>query len=243
MASHFGQTSTHELFRRLPPSSLATLDASHASATGVAMNTSMNKGSAEQNTSKDEMAEDRRRRILTVCFGNLFRSPMAEALLRNRLPETHWEITSAGTHALGDDSPSPLAQLAVWEVERLDMSDLRSSPLTVQDVMASDYIFTMSRRQAAEVTALVPGAANRVRLLGSFAPLKGATVLTADPGGEVADPDEIGDPIGQDLETCTACCERIADASDKIAAWLESGADERTAPPTVASGLRIPTPD
>lgn len=207
------------------------------------MNLPTSKDPAEQDTSKDEMAADRRGRILTVCFGNLFRSPMAEALLRDRLPETDWEVSSAGTHAMGDDSPSPLAQLAVWEVERLDMSDLRSSPLTVQDVMVSDYIFTMSRRQAAEVTALVPGAADRVRLLGSFAPLKGETVLTADPGGDVADPDEVGDPIGGDLETCKACCQRIADASDKIAAWLKSGADERTAPPTVASGLRIPTPD
>jgi protein-tyrosine-phosphatase len=165
---------------------------------------------------------------------------MAEALLRERLPEPEWEVSSVGTHALGGDPPSSLAQRAVSELEGIDMSSLRSSPLTVQDLMGSDYIFTMSRRQAAEVVALVPEVADRVRLLGSFAPLHQETYLSADPGGEVADPDEIGDPIGGDLEVCMTCCRRIAEASDKIAAWLLAGADERLAPPTVASGLRIP---
>lgn len=179
--------------------------------------------------------------VLTVCFGNLFRSPMAEALLRERLPGTGWHVASAGTHALGDDPPSPLAQLAVLEVAGLDISDLRSTPLTVQDLMVSDYIFTMSRRQAAEVTAFAPEVADRVRLLGSFAPLNEETDLSADPGGEMADPDEIGDPIGRELEVCLACCQRIAEASDKVAAWLLDGAQERLAPPTVATGLRIPT--
>lgn len=196
--------------------------------------------STDQGRGQDETEGERPGRILTICFGNLFRSPMAEVLLRNRLPEAEWQVSSAGTHALGGDPPFSLAQLAVLDVEGLDMSELRSSPLTVQDVMISDYIFTMSRMQAAEVAALVPEAAARVRLLGSFAPLYEETDLSADPGGDVADPDEIGDPIGGDLEICTACCQRIAEASDKIAAWLTSGADERTAPPTVASGLRIP---
>jgi protein-tyrosine-phosphatase len=142
---------------------------------------------------------------------------------------------------MGGDPPSSLAQVAVYELEGIDMSDQRSNLLTVQDVMVSDYIFTMSRRQAAEVVALVPEAASRVRLLGSFAPLEEETILSADPGGEVADPEEIGDPIGGDLDVCLECCRRIARASDKVAAWLQGGADVRLAPPTVASGLRIPT--
>ena len=194
----------------------------------------------QQDSSQDKMAQRRRGHILTICFGNLFRSPMAEALLQDRLPEADWRVSSAGIHAMGGDPPSSLAQLAVSEVEGLDMSELRSSPLTVQDVMVSDYIFTMSRRQAAEVTALAPEAADRVRLLGSFAPSYEETGLSADPGGDVADPEEIGDPIGGDLETCMDCCRRIAEASDKVAAWLQGGADARLAPPTVASGLRIP---
>ena len=206
----------------------------------VRVNIPASESSTAQDSSQDEMAQERRGNILTICFGNLFRSPMAEALLRDRLPEPDWRVSSAGTHALGGDPPSALAQLAVWEVERLDIADLQSSPLTVQDVMVSDYIFTMSRRQAAEVTALAPEAADRVRLLGSFAPRNEESDLSADPGGDVADPEEIGDPIGGDLETCTACCRRIAEASDKVAAWLLGGADERLAPATVASGLRIP---
>jgi protein-tyrosine phosphatase len=196
--------------------------------------------SANEDPARDEEGRARRKRLLTVCFGNLFRSPMAEALLRARLPAADWEVSSAGTHALGGDPPSSLAQMAITELEGIDMADLRSSPLTVQDLMVSDYIFTMSRQQAAEVLALVPEVADRVRLLGSFAPLHDETLLSADPGGEVADPDEIGDPIGGDLEVCLACCRRIAEASDKVAAWLLGGADEHQAPPTVAAGLRIP---
>jgi protein-tyrosine phosphatase len=219
-----------------------TAAALQAAPNRVRVNIPASRSTAAEDSSQDDAVSKRRGHVLTICFGNLFRSPMAEALLRDRLPEADWEVSSAGTHAMGGDPPSSLAQLAVSEVEGLDMSELRSSPLTVQDVMVSDYIFTMSRRQAAEVAALVPEAADRVRLLGSFAPLNEETDLSADPGGDVADPEEIGDPIGGDLETCMACCKRIAEASDKVSAWLMGGADERLAPPTVASGLRVPGP-
>jgi len=224
------------LFDLLPRS----IDPKQPAAFRVRANSPAGAASTEQDSGKDEVEQGRRGHIMAVCFGNLFRSPMAEALLRDRLPEADWKVLSAGTHAIGDDPPSTLAQLALLETEGLDMSELRSSPLIVQDVMVSDHIFTMSRRQAAEVAALVPEAADRVRLLGSFAPLLEDTDLSADPGGDVADPEEIGDPIGRDLEICVACCRRIAEASDKVAAWLLGGADERLAPPTVATGLRIP---
>jgi len=215
-------------------------DAMQTAAIRVRANIPASTAPAAQEPNQDETTQKRGGNVLTVCFGNLFRSPMAEAMLQDRLPEAAWQVSSAGTHAMGDDPPSSLAQLAVYEIESLDISALRSSPLTVQDLMVSDYIFTMSRRQAAEAAALVPEAADRIRLLGSFAPLNEETDLSADPGGGVADPEEIGDPIGGDLEVCLACCQRIADASDKIAAWLMGGADARLAPPTVASGLRIP---
>ena len=49
------------------------------------------------------------RNILVVCYGNLCRSPMAEGLLRDRLP-LEYEVRSAGTHAYGGDPPTGTAR-------------------------------------------------------------------------------------------------------------------------------------
>ena len=173
-------------------------------------------------------------RILMVCFGNLCRSPMAEALLAARLPAQRWRVCSAGTHAIGGDPPTPEAQQVIGELEDLDISQQRSTALTVDELLRSDHIFAMSRLQAAEVAALAPDVAGRTRLLGSFCPAERSTATAADPGGQAADPHEIFDPMGCDQATYRDCCLRLAAATDAVAAWLLEDADAKAAPPAVA---------
>ena len=181
-----------------------------------------------------------RQTVLVVCFGNLCRSPMAEALLRHRLPADRWEVISAGTHAIGDDPPTVGSRDAVAHLAGLDISRQRSLPLTVGVLRRSDYIFTMSRQQALEAAALVPTAAPHIRLLGAFVPATDATHESADPYGGPADSTEIPDPMGADAEAYEACCSRLIDCTNAVAAWLDAGASAVEAPGPIADWIDVP---
>ena len=172
--------------------------------------------------------------VLAVCFGNLCRSPMAEALLRAGLSVSDWEVASAGTHAIGGDPPTRTAQAVVAELADLDISTQRSDPLTVDLVRRCAHVFTMSRRQALEVVALVPEAADRTRLLGAFAPATVDFDGPADPFGDPADRFEIADPMGGSPDIYRDCCSRIAAAVATATDWLARGAEPAQAPPPVA---------
>lgn len=176
--------------------------------------------------------------MLVVCFGNLCRSPMAEGLLRARLPEDQWKVASAGTHAIGGDRPTEFAAMSVKELEGIDISGQCSTPLTVDELKRSDYVFTMSRMQAAEAVALLPEVASRTRLLGAFSPATEEQALPSEPLGGVADREEIGDPMGADLEAYRRCYQRLAEATDAAAAWLCAGAPKREGPPAADAWLR-----
>ena len=181
-----------------------------------------------------------RQTILVVCFGNLCRSPMAEAFLRHRLPTDQWEVISAGTHAIGDDPPTDGSREAMAHLAGLDISRQRSSLLTVDALRRSDYIFTMSRRQALDAAALLPTAAPRIRLLGAFVPATSATRESADPGGGRASKMEIPDPMGADTEAYEACCMRLVDCTNAVVAWLEAGAPAVEAPRPITKAIDVP---
>lgn len=172
-------------------------------------------------------------RIVVVCFGNLCRSPMAEGLLRQLLPDH--EISSAGTHAFAGEPPTPTAQEVMLEEAGIDISEQRSMLLTVGVVTEADHVFTMSVAQARLAAALTPSARPRIRLLGAFAPALEAAEGTADPGGETADVIEIVDPMGGSYEEYLECYVRLQRAAERVAAWIDGGADTDSAPPSLAS--------
>jgi protein-tyrosine phosphatase len=177
---------------------------------------------------------DERQRIVVVCFGNICRSPVAEALLRERLDPLRWQVESAGVGAVDGARASHLAR-AVLETETgIDVGEHRSRRLTAAMVARAAHVLTMSVEQAFEVVSWVPDAADRVRLLGSFSPDPDG-VGPADPGGPAARADEIPDPMGGSVETYVDCHERIVAAVDGVAAWLERGAPVDEGPPSVAS--------
>ena len=125
--------------------------------------------------------------ILLVCTGNTCRSPIAEALLRQKLGERGVDgvmVSSAGTGAWDGAPASEGAYLVALE-HGLDLSGHRARLLTRELASAADLVLTMAHHHRARVEQL--GASGSAFLLGEYA---GQTGLEA----------EVHDPFGGDLE-------------------------------------------
>lgn len=82
--------------------------------------------------------------ILVVCVGNICRSPMAEALLKQRYPHKH--IDSAGVGALVGHSADPAA-LEIMAGQEIDITNHVAKQIDEGLAKKADLIFTMSDSQ------------------------------------------------------------------------------------------------
>jgi protein-tyrosine phosphatase len=178
--------------------------------------------------------------ILTVCTGNVCRSPLAERLLRMRLPaDPPFEIASAGVAALAGrpmDEGSASA-LREWGGEPAGHA---ARALTGAMVEEADLVLTADTEQRIRVVRETPGAFRRVFTLREFARLGNGLPPEAPPSSGldlrvrvtqvaaqrgVVDPaapgeDDIADPFRAPLDVARACAARIAAAVNDVAAVL-----------------------
>ncbi|RPF19844.1 protein-tyrosine phosphatase [Myceligenerans xiligouense] len=114
--------------------------------------------------------------VLTVCTGNICRSPAAEALLRSRLDDSV-RVASAGTGALvGHPVPDRMAELvsaAGGDVTRF--AARQATPAMIQE---ADLILALTVRHRAWVVDQVPAAVRRTLTLREL----GRLVSTIPPG-------------------------------------------------------------
>lgn len=82
--------------------------------------------------------------ILVVCVGNICRSPMAEALLKQRFPNK--TIDSAGVGALVGHPADPAA-LEIMTERQLDITNHMAKQIDENLAKKADLIFTMSDSQ------------------------------------------------------------------------------------------------
>ncbi|MCC3345968.1 low molecular weight protein-tyrosine-phosphatase [Psychrobacter sanguinis] len=82
--------------------------------------------------------------ILVVCVGNICRSPMAEALLKQRFPEKN--IDSAGVGALVGHSADPAA-IKIMQEQNIDITTHVAKQIDENLAHKADLIFTMSDSQ------------------------------------------------------------------------------------------------
>jgi protein-tyrosine-phosphatase len=126
------------------------------------------------------------RTVMFVCTGNVCRSPMAEHLLRRRLPpDSGWEVCSAGTSA-GFGMPASGFAVSVLREKQIDLSTHQSRPLTRELVDAASLIVVMTAGHRDFIRAVYPDALEKIFLLKSFDPIGGG---------------DIDDPIGLTVET------------------------------------------
>lgn len=118
--------------------------------------------------------------IMTVCTGNICRSPMAEVLLRSALSDLGVRVHSAGTHALVDEAMTEQAlQLAAAHgADTTVAGEHRARLLTEPLLTETDLVLTMAREHRSHVVQMMPALLRRTFTVREFARL-GAT-LTDD---------------------------------------------------------------
>lgn len=103
-------------------------------------------------------ASDPTVRILTVCTGNICRSPLAAQLLNSRLAPVGVEVASAGTHGLVDEPMTPDAARLAAElgIAEADSAAHRARWLNETHLDDVDLVLAMTREHRAAAVTLAP---------------------------------------------------------------------------------------
>jgi protein-tyrosine-phosphatase len=202
------------------------------------------------------MDKDGVSRVLFVCTANRCRSPIAEALLRQRLPSrTRVEVMSAGLLPGGGRVP----QDGLQRIRRfgIDLSGHVSRQVTPADVEAADLVLTMTRVQVRYF--LERGEDNlakcftfkdfvrRGEVLHGLRSLPELSRAVADGrgmsgiAGNSAD-DDVMDPMGRSGRVWTSVVRDLADLADRLALVLAPLRAPRPAPYRRTTALRAPRP-
>lgn len=126
---------------------------------------------------------------------------MAEGLLR-QMSGGRVEVVSAGLGAGRGQQPSAHA-IRVLKEEGIDISEIRSQPVSAHLLEKADHIFTMTRDHLDMLLLLFPEMASKARLLRFDEAAKGGRA-------------DVTDPIGGTRETYESCKEDIKRAMPRV---------------------------
>ncbi len=118
--------------------------------------------------------------ILLVCVGNICRSPIAEAMMKQWLPDTN--VQSAGLSALSGQGADKMAK-KVAKRHGLSLENHKAKPFTTEMGKEFDLILVMERAHINVITRSLPEIRGKIMLLGHW--------------NQRAD---IPDPYGKDME-------------------------------------------
>lgn len=185
-------------------------------------------------------------RILTVCTGNICRSPLAETLLRHVLQRLPITVASAGTHALVDQPMTEQNQRIAADLGVTDGANHRARQLVADHVRDADLVLALSREHRKQIVEMLPRAARKTFTLREFARLSEAfeashpnLSVIEDPGarmrtlvqelaqsrGTVLAPehpedDDVVDPFRQSDEVYRESADQLVPAVNATAALL-----------------------
>lgn len=186
--------------------------------------------------------------ILSVCTGNVCRSPVAEQLIAQALQDVDVNVSSAGVSALvGRGAPEPARRFA--SAYGIDVSGHVAQQVNRDGVRRSDLILGMARDHRRHLVEMMPSAMRRTFTLREFARLAeaaephlretlgAANVGTAEDGmraavdlaaslrGTIPPPDDVADfdvvdPYGQSDEVYRRSFSEIDPAAQKVSEYL-----------------------
>lgn len=150
--------------------------------------------------------------ILTICTGNVCRSPMAEKLLQHALagqgtPLNQIEIVSAGV-AAGYGEPASVNSVTALKRVKIDLDGHKSQPLTQDLIDRAFLILGMTQSHIDTLNYYHTDLPERVHLFREF--------MGKD------DSPEIPDPYGQNYTAYAACFDSMAEAIPSLVAYLKN---------------------
>jgi len=126
--------------------------------------------------------------VLSVCMGNICRSPMAERLLvvaaRDLVGDAADDLILSGSAGTGGwHQGQPMNPPAARQVRRRggDDTGFAARKLAVEHIESADLVLTATGDQAYHVRSLCPDAAGRTFVLGEFGRLLAKVDLSALP--------------------------------------------------------------
>lgn len=145
-------------------------------------------------------------RIISICSGNICRSPIAAVLLERKLEERKAPsvIISAGTLGLTGHQAAVHARAAVQALG-LSLEGHRSQGISLPLLRMADHLLIMSTRHETAILSLDPALEERLVRLWHY-------------DDETREGSGIPDPVGQDLLAFIACRDLLDRCLD---AWIE----------------------
>jgi protein-tyrosine-phosphatase len=140
--------------------------------------------------------------VLFVCYGNINRSALAQALAENGVNPSKIRFDSAGFHP-EDNRPADPNMIKVARSHGFDMTGCRSKRLDKLKVDSADIIFVMEGQQYRRLVSEYPEAKDRTFLLGS---------LTKQQFSDI----DITDPYNQAMSEYENCFNRIQHAINEL---------------------------
>jgi protein-tyrosine phosphatase len=96
-------------------------------------------------------------KILMVCLGNICRSPLAEGILKSKLPKDRFMVDSAGTANYHIGCGPDKRSVAIARKYGLNISSCSGRQFSVADFDTFDYIYVMDASNYSNVIALSRG--------------------------------------------------------------------------------------
>ena len=140
------------------------------------------------------------RRVLVICYGNIYRSPFAAEYLKRHAPDA--EIRSAGFHGKAG-RPSPPAHVEAARARGIELAGHRSRIVGRDDLDWADTIVLMDRRN---FTHLDEASADHAKLVWLGALTDG--------------PVEIDDPYGRSESEASRLLDRLEHGTAELAARI-----------------------
>lgn len=147
-------------------------------------------------------------KILMVCLGNICRSPLAEGVLRSKLPE-NFDIGSAGTIAMHEGNKADRRSIKVAKDHGIDIKSHRARIITKQDLQNYDRIYCMDLHNLRDLHSMAADEEQRQKIS-----------LLMEAAGETGDNNEVPDPYYGDFSDFEKVYQLLDKACNVIAEEL-----------------------
>lgn len=149
-------------------------------------------------------------KILIVCLGNICRSPLAEGIMKSKLPE-NFTVDSAGTISMHEGKQPDKRAIATAKNHGIDISNQKSRPTTKNDLDYFDKILCMDLNVYEDVVSMAKNEEQRKKIS-----------LFLEEAGNSGENMEVPDPYWGDMDEFESVYQLIDTASEKIANKLKN---------------------